>query len=128
MAVNERSISDVIQDIIGNIQQIVRSEVRLAKTEIREEAAKAKSAGILTGSGVVAAFFAADFLLLAIVYALATVMPNWAAALIVGGTLAIAGYFTISAGIKQFQRVHPAPERTVESMKENVQWVQQQTK
>jgi hypothetical protein len=36
----DRSFSEVVQDIIGNVQEIVRSEVRLA-TEMREEAAKA---------------------------------------------------------------------------------------
>jgi hypothetical protein len=40
MAAGDRSLSDVLQDIIRNVQEIVRSEVRLAKTEIREEAAK----------------------------------------------------------------------------------------
>ena len=45
MPANERSFADVFQDIVRNIQEIVRSEVRLAKTEIRDEAAKAKSAG-----------------------------------------------------------------------------------
>ena len=33
----DRSLTEVVEDIIGNIQQIVRSEVRLAKTEIQEE-------------------------------------------------------------------------------------------
>jgi hypothetical protein len=40
MAVHDRSFADVFQDILHNVQEIVRSEVRLAKTEIREEAVK----------------------------------------------------------------------------------------
>jgi uncharacterized membrane protein YqjE len=43
MAGGDRSLSDVLQDILRNVQEMVRSEVRLAKTEIREEAVKAKS-------------------------------------------------------------------------------------
>ena len=50
MAAGDRSLSDVLQDIIRNVQEIVRSEVRLAKTEIREEAAKARSSMLLTPS------------------------------------------------------------------------------
>jgi hypothetical protein len=37
---NERSITDVLQDILGNVQAIIRSEVRLAKTEVAEEVRK----------------------------------------------------------------------------------------
>ena len=33
----ERSVSDVLQDILRNVQDMVRSEIRLAKVEIREE-------------------------------------------------------------------------------------------
>ena len=32
---DDRSVSDVLQDIFGNVQEIVRSEVRLARAEIR---------------------------------------------------------------------------------------------
>ncbi len=128
MSANERSISDVFQDIIRNIQEIVRSEVRLVKIEIRDETLKAKSAGLLIGAGAVTAIFAALFLLLTIVYALSIVLPSWAAALIVGVALAIAAAGTLSAGVKLFKRIHAKPERTVETLKENIQWAKQQTK
>ena len=128
MSANERSFSDVFQDIVRNVQEIVRSEVRLAKTEIRDEAAKAKSAGLLIGAGAVTAIFAAFFLLLTIVYVLSLIMPNWAAALIVGVALAIVAGVTLNTGLKRFKKIHPTPERTVETLKENVEWVKQQTK
>ena len=124
----ERSISDVVQDIIRNIQEMLRSEVRLAKTELREEAVKVKASGILIGGGAVSAIFALFFLLLMTVYALTRVVPDWAAALIVAGfTAAVAG-FMMSAGMKRFKQLHPTPERTIENIKENVEWVKQKTK
>ncbi|MBV9769676.1 MAG: phage holin family protein [Bryobacterales bacterium] len=128
MAANERSVSDVLQNIIQNIQEIVRSEVRLAKAELRDEAAKAKSASLAIAIGAVVAIYAVLFLLLTVVYALSLVMPNWAAALIVGILLAIAAGVTLASGLKQFKRVHPTPQRTVETLKENVEWAKQQSK
>ncbi len=92
MAAGDRSFSDIFQDVVRNVQDIVRSEVRLAKTEIREEVVKTKSSTVLLGTGGVTALFAVFFLLLTIVYALALVMPSWAATLIVG---AIRPMFTI---------------------------------
>ena len=128
MAAGDRSLSDVFQDIVRNVQEIVRSEVRLAKTEIREEAAKAKSAMLLLGAGAVTAIFAILFLLLMIVHALALVMPNWAAALIVGAALAVVAGVTLPAGIKRFKQIPPTPARTVGTIKEKVEWAKQPTK
>jgi uncharacterized membrane protein YqjE len=128
MAAGDRSLSDVLQDIIRNVQEIVRSEVRLAKTEIREEAAKARSSMLLLAAGAVTAIFASVFLLLMIVYALTLVMPGWAAALIVGTILAVVASVMLTAGVRRFKQIHPTPERTIETIKENVEWAKQLTK
>jgi hypothetical protein len=45
----------VIQDILRNVQEIVRAEVRLAKTEMQEEAGKAKSSAMLLGGDALTA-------------------------------------------------------------------------
>jgi uncharacterized membrane protein YqjE len=128
MAAVDRSFSDLLRDIIRNVQEIVRSEVRLAKIEIREEAIKTKASLVLLGAGALTGFFAILFLLLMIASALALVMPNWAAALVVGAALAVAAGVMLMGGVKSLQRVHPTPERTVETIRENIEWAKQQTK
>jgi uncharacterized membrane protein YqjE len=128
MPSSDRSISDVLQDIVRNIQDIVRSEVRLAKTEVREEVTKAKSAGLLLGLGALSGVYSFFFLLLMIVYALSKVVPNWAAALMVAVALAISAGAMLSAGQKRLEQVHPTPDKTLDSLKENVEWAKQQTK
>jgi hypothetical protein len=40
----DRSVSDVLRDIRGNLQDIVRSEVHLAKAELKTEAGQAAKA------------------------------------------------------------------------------------
>ena len=128
MAPGDRSLSDVFQDIVRNVQEIVRSEVRLAKTEFREEAIKAKSSTLLLGAGGVAAIFAVGFLLLAAVYALALVMPSWAAAFLVGAGVSAVAVVMLTAGARRFKHIHPAPERTVHTLKETAEWAKQQVK
>ena len=128
MAAEDRSLSDVLEDVIRNVQEIVRSEVRLAKTEIREEAGKAKSATLLLGAGAVTAIFAILFLLLMIVHALALVMPSRAAALVVGTALAVVASVMLPAGVRRFKQIPPTRERMVGTIKENVEWVKQHTK
>ena len=128
MLAGDRPLSDVLQSIVRNVQEIVRSEVRLAKTEIREEAVKAKSAALFLGVGAVIAIFAVLFLLLTILYVLALVMPSWAAAVIMGALLAVAASVMLMTGLRRLKLIHPTPERTVETIKENVVWAKQHTK
>src|SRR5262249_15887009 len=109
------------------IQDIFRSEVCLAKIEVREEVVKIKSSSLLLGAGALAGAFGTLFLLLTVVYALALVLPSWAAALIVGGALAIAASVLLSAGIQRFRAIHTQREGTVESLRGNVEWVKQHT-
>jgi len=124
----ERSVSDVFQDILRNLQEMVRSEIRLAKVEIRGEVKLAVSSSVWIAAGVVAAISAWNFLLWTLAYALASRMSMWAATLIVGVVMAmIAGALTM-VGLRRAKQINPIPERTLESVKENLEWMKQPTK
>jgi len=127
MASVERPLSAVLHDILRNVQDMVRSEMRLAKTEVTEELGKSASAGMLLAIGVLLAIFGVLFVLLAAVYALSNVVPAWAAALIVGGAVALIAAVFVGVGITRFKRVRGAPKTAV-TMKENVQWAKQLTR
>lgn len=127
MATADRSISTVLQEVVGNVQDIVRAEVRLAKTEVTEELGKARFVGVLFGVGTLAAAFSALFLLLAIAYALSRVMPAWAAALIVAVGVGVVAAVSFGVGMKRLKTIHAAP-KTAASLKENVKWAKQLTK
>jgi hypothetical protein len=124
----DRSVSDVIQDIFRNVQDILRSEVRLAKAEIRQEATKAASSALWITLGLVGVLSAWMFLLWTAAYALAAILPMWAATLVVAVAMAGAGSVLIAAGLRRFTRITPMPERTIESLKENLEWMNQPAK
>jgi uncharacterized membrane protein YqjE len=127
MPTADRTISTVLSDIVANLQDIVRSELRLAKTEVTEELGKARTAGILIGVGTLLVIFSTLFLLLAGVYALSNVMPGWAAALIVGTGAGLIAALCFGLGIRRFKSVRAAP-KTVATVKENVEWAKQPTR
>lgn len=127
MATEARSIADVLQDIVGNVQEIVRSELRLAKSELQDELTKIKAAAPLLLIAVGAALLAGFFLAWTAFYALALVLPMWAAALVVAVTFGLIGVIAMTAGMGVLLRVRP-PEQTINSVKENVQWAKQQVK
>jgi uncharacterized membrane protein YqjE len=124
----QRSVPQVLQDIVGNLQEIIRSELRLAKTEIKEEAAKAAKPSATFGVGLVLGFYGMGFLLLAAVYGLSAVIAGWLAALLVGAFLAIVALALMSSGGKRLKQLNPTPEKTVQSLEENVKWAKHQIK
>jgi len=124
----DRSVSDVLQDILHNVQDIFRSEVRLAKAEIRQKATRTAAAALWITIGVVGLLSAWMVLLWTAVYALATTLPIWAATLVVAISMAIIGGAVFTAGLRRFSRLTPMPERTLESLQENLAWMKQPTK
>ena len=124
----DRSVAELLQDIVSNIQQIIRSEVLLAKTEVKEEARRAAKAGRLLAGGAALAIYALGFLLLCCVYALSAAIAAWAAALIVGAAIAIMAALLLRVGIRRLREVSPTPQKTVQTVKENVRWAKNQVK
>src|SRR6476620_9248875 len=99
----DRPIASVLKDIAGNLQQIIRAEVRLAQVEVQEEIAKAGRASVLVAVGGVFAVMALAFGLLGAVYLLATVLAPWLAALVVAVGAGGIGAALMAIGAKQLK-------------------------
>jgi len=123
------SVSQLISGIVGDAQVLVRQEIALARHEISEELSNAKQAGIKLGiaGGVLA--IGGLLLIFALAQGIADLLnwPTWAGYALVGVVLAIIGYFLLSAAQKQIKDVRPIPEQTVETLKENVEWIKDRT-
>jgi len=123
---NGRSMAEVLQDIVANIQEIFRSEFRLAKVEIQQQTAVATRSAVPLIIGALLGLYALGFLLLAAVHALSIVVDPWLASLIVGVAVLAVSLALISVGKNRLKQVKVVPEKTVETVKENMQWAKQQ--
>jgi uncharacterized membrane protein YqjE len=123
---NGRSMTEILQDIIADIQEIVRSEFRLAKAEVQEQAAKVARSGVPLIVGLLLGLYALGFLLLAMVHALSLVVDAWLAALIVGFGVGVVSLILINIGRNRLKGVKVVPEKTIGTVKENVQWARNQ--
>jgi len=124
----ERTIASLLKDIIGNVQQIIRAEVRLAKAEVAEELTKAGRAMALLAVGAIFGAMAVAFLLLGATYLLAYIVPMWAAAALVAVGAGILGGGLIAIGARQMKLVSMPPSRTITSVQENIQWAKAQAR
>jgi hypothetical protein len=117
----KRSLFKLIGDLPGYLVDLLRSEIERLKQELVDKA-KHLSVGVgLIAAGALLAFFAFGVLLAAAVLGIATALPAWLAALIVGVALLIITAILVLIGINQLKSgVPPVPEETIASVKEDV--------
>lgn len=121
------SLSELASGVVHNLQNIVRSEVQLAKVELKEEAKVAGKGVAMLAAGALIGFYALGLFLLTAVWALATQVDRWLAALIVAVIVTVIAGILAMVGKKKLDEFSPVPEETVQSVKEDVEWVKQQT-
>lgn len=117
----KRSLFKLIADIPTLLVDLVRGEIEALKQEI---IGKLKLAGVGIGllvGALTLLFFAVLVLLAAAVLGLATVLPAWAAALIIGGGILVLAVILALIGIASLKKgVPPAPTQTIKSIKKDV--------
>jgi hypothetical protein len=97
--------------------------VELAKVEVKQEASRAGRAGAQLGAGGVVGHVALLLLGMAAAWGLAELIPVGLAFLIVAVVFATVAWTLISAGRRRLQDVNPRPEQTIETLKEDKQWL-----
>jgi Putative Actinobacterial Holin-X, holin superfamily III len=124
----DRSVLDVLNDIVGNVQDIVRSEIKLAKAEVADDIRDAKSSAVIVGAGLLAIVVGVLFLLLAGMYALTLVLPTWGAALLVAGIAVVTGATLFGVGVKGRRSKGTVMPRTAARIEENLKWAKESIK
>src|SRR3712207_501995 len=112
------SVEQLFGELAKDLSTLMRQEVALAKAEVQAEAKKAgKGAGMMAAAAL-AGFLTVLFLSNALWWALANVMDEGLAALIVAVLWGVIGAIAFSIGKKKLQQVNPKPERTVDTLSE----------
>lgn len=126
---DERTLGEMFAELSSETRTLVQQELQLAKTELTEKASRmGKGAAFMVGGGLIA--YAG---LLAIVAALVLILaaiglPPWAAAFLGGLLVAGIGYLLIRSGLAALKPQELAPRKTIETVKEDAQWLKAQTK
>jgi hypothetical protein len=122
------SLGDLFGSLTEDLSRLVHSEMELARTELRDEAVKAGRAAGLLGSGAAIGYLALLLLFFAAAWGLAEVVDAGWAFLIVGLVAGAAAVVLALTGRDRLRRVHPMPDQTVETLKEDAQWARAQMK
>jgi hypothetical protein len=118
-------LTPLLTGIVQDAQTLLRQQLSLFQSEVKNDLGRTKDAAIPLGMGVAVASVALIFLCLAAVYGLVwawPTLPLFAAFAIVGGVLGLIGGVLIYTGKSKFDAFSPLPEKSVEGLKENLQW------
>jgi NADH:ubiquinone oxidoreductase subunit 6 (subunit J) len=131
---NGRSLTDLLKELRDETMRLFRQEVALAKTEISDKAATTgRNVGYLAAGGLVA-YAGALVLLFACVVGLYAALvaadvshmtAGWLSPLIVGGVVLAIGYALVQKAIATLKSESLTPERTVETIQENTNWIKE---
>lgn len=122
----DRSLADLVTRLGDDLSTLMRQELELAKVETKAEVSKAGKAGAMFGAAAVLGLDALLLLLLAAAWGLDALLPTGLAFLIVGVVVAAVAGGLALIGRRKVQQVSPVPETTVETLKEDAQWLKDQ--
>jgi len=117
-------LSGVTRDGVMLLQQ----EWSLARQETIEKVRPAAiSTGLIAGGGLMAAV-GSTYIMQALVQMLATRMPAWLASLLSGLGFTLGGVALIRNGSRQLQELDVIPQKTIDSLREDKEWLLTQIK
>lgn len=123
------SMSSLVTGIVDDVQKLIRQELALARREVKEEWSKAKTAAVSMAAGACLLGLGVVLLSLTLVFLLDrfTAIPLWGCFAVIGGIFAAIGGGLLFAGTHKAGELSVIPPRTAETMKENAEWIQNQT-
>lgn len=131
---DDRSVKDLLTDIRDGGMKLMRQELALARTEIKEEvgrtargATTAGIGGVLATAGLIVVLMALGALLSVLLFVAGVdlVWASWLGPLIIGLACALIGGAMLAGGIKKIRNQSFVPRDTVKTLKENKRWIEQ---
>jgi hypothetical protein len=133
-ATPSRSIAQLLRDLRDELARLFRQEILLARSEVAEQTSRAgRNLGKLVVGGLVA-YAGLLMLLVACAIAvrsglLAAGLAPWLALalgfLVTGAIVGAIGYVLVQACVKELGTTSLVPRQTVESLRENKEWVKE---
>ena len=115
----EGSLGALFADLSDKTTLLIRQEIDLAKQEMTDKVKRAAMDVVSFLVGAFIAYIGLLALIAAAAIALALVLPDWVATLIVGLLVIAVGGIMIMVGINSLKDINLKPERTINTLKDN---------
>jgi hypothetical protein len=126
MAEQDReTIPGIVRSLLEDTRELIREEIALARSEIREEMTAVQTVGVAFGAAAVAGLIGLTILCVAIGGAVADVLnwPPWSGNAIVAVLLLTGAFLAVRYGRARLGAIRALPNTTA-TLKENIAWIQ----
>jgi hypothetical protein len=130
---DEASMTGLMRGIINDIGDLIRHEIKFARTEIKADLRKTREAAAILALGAGVALLGVILLALMLVHLLhwlsssagadTAAIPLWGCYGIVSAVFLVIGAVATYVGYAKFKSFDPLPDQTAQTLKENVQWI-----
>jgi Putative Actinobacterial Holin-X, holin superfamily III len=119
------SPSSLVSGIIQDSRQLLSQQLTLVQMELKNDLRRTIDAAVPTMIGIIIGVLALSMFLHAAAYFLCWMAPDlpfWMAYAAVGAPTALVGLCLAMWGTVLFQKFNPLPVKSVEGLKENLEW------
>lgn len=120
---DDRPSRELVSELMGEAQNLIRGEVELARAELREVKALARGVGLSAGLALASAFVALLLGATTLVAIFALVLPLWAAALVAFALFSAVAAVTGVEAQGRLRRMREAPKDAVSTLREDARWL-----
>lgn len=125
----EPALGDLFRQLAQDSATLVRQEMTLAKAELKANVRSVARDAAMVAVGGVLALVGVIVLIAFLVVAVGDALDNyWLGALIVGVLFLLVGGLLAMSNLKKLKQEEVAPTRTLETLKEDKQWLQSEIK
>jgi uncharacterized membrane protein len=123
----EPTLVQLIGGLVGDARDLLLQELALARHEVKQEVREAKAAMLSFGVGIAVGGIGVVLLALMLVHLLqvTTRLPYWAAYGVVSALCLVIAGIALAVARRRAADIDMVPEETVQTVKENVQWIRQ---
>lgn len=118
-------VGDLLGSLVGDLQDLVRGEMKLARVELDQKLDRVLIAAIWLLGGALLAFAGLVVLLEGLAAILALWLPVWAASLIIGVIIVVVGALFARAGLAMLSLRTLKPDRTAASLQKDARLVKE---
>ena len=121
------SLGEIARGLASDVQDLIRGEISLARAELDQKLQRVVMASVWLLGGALLGAAGLIVTLLGIAAVLGRTMPIWAALLIVGSVVIIAGAVFVKCGMGMLSVQNLTPERTVANLQKDAVMLKEHT-
>ena len=124
----DKPLTELLSDMTTNVGTLIRKEFELARIEVKQDAVQAARAGAMFGAAGAMGLVTLTLVWVTVALLLNLALPMWAAFLISTVLAGAITAFLVIQARERMKQVNPMPEQTIETVKEDVEWLRTRNK